>query len=119
MGIEDYPSGLWDRAGGLVDRLTLSVNSLQRSFHSTRAITRDIYERELDFYFSNGFIDNPSSFFVLPEKMPEYRVVEQSRFGTGRYQVICFESGYSLRNPLLFKSFTKYGKNKLVDIGFF
>lgn len=95
-----------DTIGGYVDMMFLSIPAIHFYFSgSGKKIDRSFYEKQLDFYFENGYVKEPRSFFQLPDKKPEYRISSEKKYRDGRYQVIEYPSDYHPRNPMLRESF--------------
>ncbi len=101
-----------DQAGSLVDELFLAPAKLTAPLWSGRAFDRVAYEKELDYYIENGYVDKPETFFTLPEKLPEFSVIEQNLYPGGTCEVIAYTSGYETRSPLLRQRFNAYAANR-------
>jgi len=101
-----------DFIGGCVDWMFLTPPRIAHPFQPTRNITRQAYEQQVDFYFENGYVEDPASFFTLNETSPDYRMVEDKPYRDGRYQVVAYDSGYSVKNPLIRGQFDSFEKNK-------
>jgi hypothetical protein len=101
-----------DFIGGCVDRVFLTPPRVARVFKKTREITLSDYERQVNFYVENGFTENPSGFFTLPEEAPEFRIIEEKPYKDGRFQVLAYESGYRVKNPLLEDRYQSFERNR-------
>lgn len=95
--------GILDRSrdilGGWVDEVFLIVPRLLKPFKPTRDIHPDTYARQIDFYFENGYIEKPETFFHFPARAPACTVLSEKPFQDGKKQIITFESSYHTRNP--------------------
>jgi hypothetical protein len=101
-----------DLAGGLVDRLFISIPKLINPFRPMRSIDRTIYEKELDFYIDGGYADRPGSFFTFPAQAPGHSIIERKPYHDGEYQLIRYESGYRAKNPLVRERYESYAANR-------
>ncbi len=61
-----------DRLGSVADDLFLALHKLIKSFKPAPAIDRKTYEKQIDFYFDRGFVENPRNFFHPPELLPDW-----------------------------------------------
>lgn len=100
-----------DRAGGFVDDLFLVLPRLLKKFKPARSIDRHTFEAEMDFYFKNGFVEKPDTFFVLPEEIPRYEIISESAYKDGRFHLVSFKSGYEVRNPYLKEEYNLHVEN--------
>jgi len=101
-----------DFIGSCVDNLFLGIPAILKPLKPKRSINRATYERQINYYIDNGFIDNPETFFTLPEEMPRYTIITQKPYCDGMYQVISYPSNYETKNPLIRDQFDSYTANK-------
>lgn len=99
-------------AGGWVDALFLSLPGLIKPFLPRPSFRREDFERELDFYFREGYADNPRSFFRRPEKIPHYTVSPMDSPSRIPCELISFESAYRTVNPLVRERFEGHSANR-------
>ena len=98
--------------GGMVDSVFLSIPRIFKPLLPKNAIDRQLFEKELDFYIDNGFVNNPASFFTFPEKIPAYTVPETGPYHGGNHELISFQSAYQTISPLVRKRFERFEQNK-------
>ncbi|MDA8404984.1 MAG: alpha/beta hydrolase family protein [Desulfobacteraceae bacterium] len=103
---------LLDRMGGVVDDGFLILPEILKPFKPGRTIDRETYSRQVDFYFDNGFVDRPETFFQLPETPPDYQIATEAPYLDGTRQEITFLSPYVPRNPLIADRFLSFPENK-------
>lgn len=101
-----------DFIGGCVDAVFLFPPRLMRPFKPVRKVSRNDYEKEVLFYFEEGYAKDPKRFFTLDDACPDYRVIEEKPYKDGRFQVIAYESGYPVKNPLIEDPFNGLTANK-------
>lgn len=101
-----------DFLGGCVDWLFLTPPRMARPFKPTRNVSRSDYEKQVDFYFEQGFVAEPSQFFSIDDACPDFRVVEETAYLDGRRQVIAFPSKYRVKNPLIHDQYDSFEANK-------
>ncbi len=101
-----------DFIGGVVDSFFLGVPRLLKPFKPKRKIDRAAYEKQLDFYMDNGYVDHPETFFTLSEHLSPYTICQETPYRDGRYQIISFPSGYETKNPLIRDRYDSYKENK-------
>jgi pimeloyl-ACP methyl ester carboxylesterase len=101
-----------DLIGSSVDELFLAVPRILKYIKPKRNIDKATYEKQVDYYIDNGFVDNPTTFFSFPEKMPAYKVISQKPYKDGISQIISYPSNYKTRNPLIRDQFDSYTSNK-------
>jgi hypothetical protein len=101
-----------DNTGSIVDSVFLAVPRFLKSFKPRRKIDRDTYSKQIDFYFENGYVDDPVSFFTFPSQTPPYTIVHERDFMGGKRQLISFPSGYIPRNPMIRESFQPFTANR-------
>lgn len=101
-----------DRAGGFVDDLFLTLPKMLKPFTPDRKTDRETYEREINFYFNQGFIQHPETFFALPDDSPAYGVAAEKPFLDGISQLITFRSGYEPRNAMVAERFRSFEQNR-------
>ncbi len=109
MKIEDYvPPQLLDNVGGAFDLALLTIlRSGERFFRKPIHFDRDLYRQQLEFYFDNGFVDDPVSFFSFPDNPPVCKIESERPFFDGKQTVMTYSSGYRVKNPLLEYFFKK------------
>lgn len=76
------------------------------------SISREEYEKQIDFYIDNGYADDPASFFSLPSTAPPFSIIEEKPYHDGRYQLIGYESGYMTKNPFIRESYHAHIANR-------
>jgi predicted alpha/beta hydrolase family esterase len=103
---------LMDAAGSLVDAMFLSAPKMAAPFMPVRKITRQEYERQVDFYIDSGFTDRPESFFTFPPATPSWSIIERKPYHDGEYQLLRYESGYEARNPLIRERYRSFAANR-------
>ena len=103
---------LKDTMGSLVDRAFLSIPRIAAPFRPARNITREEYERQVDFYIDGGYADRPETFFSFPDTAPAFSIMERTPYHDGEYQLIRYESGYTAKNPLLRDKYHSYTANR-------
>lgn len=101
-----------DFLGGCVDQVFLSGPRIARPFKPARNISRADYERQVDFYFENGYVDKPTSFFTISDDIPGHRIVEDKPYLDGRYQVVAYSSLHRVKNPLIEKKYLSFENNR-------
>ncbi|MBC2716996.1 MAG: alpha/beta hydrolase family protein [Desulfobacteraceae bacterium] len=108
--------GLLDKAingiGGLVDDAFLTLPKFLKPFKPQREIDRKTYEQQVDFYFDHHYVDQPETFFQLPETLPEYSIASETLFLGGVRREIIFPSQYAPRNSLITERFFSFPENK-------
>jgi len=102
---------LMDRLGGVADDGFLILPKMLKPFKHSRTIDGDAYSREVDFNFDCGFVDNPETFFQLPETPPDYRIATETPYLDGTLQKITFPSPYTPVNPLIGDRFLSIPEN--------
>jgi predicted alpha/beta hydrolase family esterase len=110
--MDNTKNSILDSIGGMVDEMFLFPGRILNRFKPTRAIERDTYEEQIDFYISQGYVDEPAKFFSLPADMPEYTVIEEQPYLQGKRQIISYPSGYETRNPHIRKYFDDFSANR-------
>ncbi|RJP90052.1 MAG: abhydrolase domain-containing 18 [Desulfobacteraceae bacterium] len=103
---------LIDRAGGVVDDGFLTLPKILKPFKPKRCVDRETYAAQVDFYFDQGFVDRPETFFQIPETPPDCRIVSETPYLDGIRQEIIFQSPYTPRNPLVADRFLSFSENK-------
>lgn len=106
------PDRLRDSLGSAVDRMFLAAPGILKPFRPVRAITREEFERQLDFYFDNGYVDDPRSFFSFPEKTPASSIIDRKPYHDGEYRLIRYVSGYQPKNPLIRERYLSFKANR-------
>ena len=99
-------------AGSLVDDAFLLPPRIAGPFKPRRRIDRAAYERQLDFYFDQGYVDNPAAFFDFPAAVPAWTVIARKPYHDGEYQLIRYESGYRTKNPLVRDKYQAFTANQ-------
>lgn len=103
---------IFNSLGGIIDNLFLAVPRMITPFKDGRDINRETYEKQISYYFDAGYIDNPASFFTLPEKVPAYKIIERKPYHDGEYQLISYNSGYTTKNPHIRDNYNSYEANR-------
>ena len=98
-----------DLLGSIVDELFLAPVRILRPIRPKRDIDRVSFERELNYYIDNGYVDKPETFFTLPERLPEYSIIRQAQ---PAYELITYTSGYKVLNPFIHERFHAYTANQ-------
>ncbi|MFP4477311.1 MAG: hypothetical protein ACLFOY_17240 [Desulfatibacillaceae bacterium] len=101
-----------DTAGGLVDRVFLSSLKAGRPFVTRIKKDPALYARQVEWLVSRGYVDDPRSFFRLPDAAPVHAVVRETRWRGGTRQVISWDSGYEPRNPRVAEEYLGYENNR-------
>jgi len=101
-----------DRLGGVADDMFLTIPKLIKPFKPVRPMDRRTYEQQVDVYFDQGFVENPTDFFELPEAVPDYEIAENRPYLDGTVSVYLFASGYTTQNPLINDKFLSYKENR-------
>jgi pimeloyl-ACP methyl ester carboxylesterase len=101
-----------DVIGSIVDEMFLLPGRLIAYFRARRKIDWQAYAREIAFYHDQGYVENPSTFFVPPAQTPDYIVETQVPYQNGFYQVISFPSLYEPRNPFVRQRYLSYSENR-------
>ena len=99
--------------GSFVDELFLVPGRIIAYFQAQRDVDWQEYAREIAFYDEQGYVDKPSTFFVMSEQTPEYRVEKQTNYHDGFYQEISFGSLFEPRNPFVRRRYESYAENKI------
>ena len=105
-------SALPELLGGAVDEAFLALPRVAGLFRKPRPVDRRTLEKELDYYFEQGFIENPRLFFTFPHTLPSHEILETKPFPSGMRQVIGFASPYAPRNPLVAGRFSSFPENR-------
>lgn len=98
--------------GSCVDQIFLSAPRIARPFKKSRDISREEYEKQVDFYFENGYTDNPSGFFDIRDDVPEYEIEEEHPYKDGRYQVISWPSLHEVKNHMIRDRYLSFAENR-------
>ncbi len=101
-----------DNIGGWVDALFLSLPKMITPFKPRRNIDADTYEKQIDFYFDQGFIDQPERFFQFSEAVPACKKINENIYEDGKVQVFQFSSQYVPRNPYIRNHYLSYKNNR-------
>ncbi|MBN1498457.1 MAG: hypothetical protein JXA07_16920 [Spirochaetes bacterium] len=101
-----------DLLGSSVDFGFLAVPAVINKLKPKRAISREEYERDIDFYIKKGFADDPASFFILPGNAPASLITDRKPYHDGEYQLISYESDYMAQNPFIRERYHSYAKNR-------
>jgi len=108
----DAGERILDMAGGVVDWLLLSVPRVAAPFRAKRKISREEYERQVDFYIDCGYADRPENFLTFPASTPASSIIERRPYHDGECQLVRYESGYVAKNPLLRERYGSYDANR-------
>lgn len=103
---------LLDSTGSFVDRIFLAAPRVISPFKPVRKISREEYEKQIDFYFKEGYVDDPASFFSFPAERPSYEVAERKPYREGEYQVISYQSAYTAKNPFIRDAYRSFANNR-------
>lgn len=102
-----------DGIGGVVDDAFLTLPKILKPFKPKRVIDQKTYARQVEYYFDHHFIDQPETFFSLPEILPKYSVTSEILYADGGFcQEIIFPSQYAPKNPLIADRFLSFPENK-------
>jgi pimeloyl-ACP methyl ester carboxylesterase len=101
-----------DFIGSVVDEMFLAPGRVIAYFQSRRKTDWQAYARETAFYHEQGYVNNPSTFFVLPPQAPDYVVETETPYQTGFYQVLSFPSLYEPANPFVRKRYLGNVENR-------
>lgn len=101
-----------DSLGSCVDFLFLAASRIFDPLKPKLNISREAYEKQIDYYIDNGYVDNPEPFFTFPAKAPAYEILERKPYHDGEYQLISYQSGYTTRNPFIRERYNSYSANK-------
>jgi pimeloyl-ACP methyl ester carboxylesterase len=101
-----------DNIGSMIDEVFLSVPRVLSLFKHQRAIKRDIYEEQVNFYLTNGYTDEPAGFFSLPLDTTAHTIIEEQPYFEGKMQIITYPSGYRTRNPQISNMFDNFIENR-------
>lgn len=110
--MENTTISFLDNIGSIIDEVFLSVPRVLNLFRHERAIKRDIYEEQINFYLTNGYVDEPAGFFSLPSDTPAYTVIEEQPYFEGKMQIVIYSSGYRTRNPHISNMFDDFTENR-------
>ncbi|MDI6796653.1 MAG: alpha/beta hydrolase [Desulfatibacillaceae bacterium] len=105
-----------DIAGGIVDEAFLALPRILKNFVPKRKISAQDFEQELDFYFEQGFVDRPSSFFLSPDKTPDWIIAEVSNTKHSQQRQIRFQSSYQVKNPKVAPRYESHIANRTACI---
>ena len=108
----DLPHNVMNTLGAAVDDVFLMLPKIFAPFRPRRAIDAETYERQLNFYFDQGFVDHPADFFQFPETLPSYKTTSETPYRDGKFQTLQFESTYTPRNPLIREQYLGYANNR-------
>lgn len=95
----------------MVDDGFLILPKIVKPFKPRRTIDRETYSAQVDFYFDQGFVDHPETFFQLPDTLPVRRIVAETPYFDGIRREIAFSSHYLPRNPLIAERFLSFPEN--------
>lgn len=98
--------------GGVADDAFLLLPKLIKPFAPRREIDRRTYERQVDFYFDQGYVEAPETFFQITGDLPEYAVASEADYFEGVCREIVFSSPYIPRNVLITDQFLSFTENK-------
>ncbi len=107
-----------DEIGGRVDEVFLFVPRSLKHLRPRRRVTRIAYERDLDFYLDNGFVDAPETFFTLPDKAPLPKTMTSRPYQDGSFKVLSWPSLYEPKNPHVRDRYLKYENNRTSNLCF-
>lgn len=98
--------------GSGVDSCFLLLPKMLTPFKPKRTIGADAYEKQINFYFDQGFVDRPETFFQFPGNLPAYAMTAEAPYLDGKYQEFRFASDYIPRNPLIRNRYLDYANNR-------
>jgi hypothetical protein len=101
---------LQNTLGGGVDNVFLALPRLINLARSVK-LDRATYEKKIDFYYDQGYVDNPSSFFTFPESKTSYDIIDSRPWREGRKELIAYPSAYMPRNPLVRDQYASWKRN--------
>ncbi len=101
-----------DRLGGVADDMFLTIPKLIKPFKPAQTMDRATYEKQVDFYFNQGFVENPADFFQLPGTVPDYETAKSQPFLDGTCTIYRFASRYTPQNPLIRDKFLSFKENR-------
>jgi hypothetical protein len=110
--MKKFTASALDRMGGVLDDAFLTLPKILNPFRPKRDINLEAYARQIEFYFDNGFVDAPESFFRFPDIAPGCQISNETAYHGGLHQVITFQSRYVPRNPEIAKRFEAFPENK-------
>ena len=90
-----------DRIGSIIDYGFLSIPFLLKPFKPKRQITKAQYQRQVEFYFDGGYVENPITLFQFPEDTPAYRILSKTAYGTGFMKLYSYQSQFLPLNPYI------------------
>lgn len=103
--------GIPEILGGMVDSLFLLAPRVIAACRPPRATAQYGFESTLDHLFEEGYVAHPERFFSFPAGVPAHRVVDESPYEDGAYELICFESDYAPRIPMLRETYLSHAAN--------
>lgn len=101
-----------DFTGGCVDSVFLLLPRVLKPFTKKRDLDRVTYQAQLDYYFDEGFVDDPRSFFTMPEETPNDYEISSRPFRDGFREIITWDSKYRARNPLVRFKYRSFAANR-------
>ncbi len=101
-----------DFAGGCVDSIFLFLPKILKPFAQKKDLDRVTYQTQINYYHEQGFVDDPRSFFSLPEKPPQGVEIEKKSYLDGFQETISWESDYAAKNPLIRFKYRSYAANR-------
>jgi pimeloyl-ACP methyl ester carboxylesterase len=113
---EKHSMKIKDIAGGIVDEAFLALPRILKNFVPKRKISASDFEQELDFYLEQGFVDRPSSFFLSPDKTPDWIVAQVSDTKHSQRRQIRFQSSYIVKNPKVAPRYESHIANRTACI---
>ncbi len=101
-----------DHVGSMVDYGLLSIPYIMKPFKKKPVIDGQEYEKQVNYYFENGYVDNPKTLFRLSDTAPEYRKVSEDPYHDGCCQTYTYDSAYEPVNPLIREFYHSFENNR-------
>jgi pimeloyl-ACP methyl ester carboxylesterase len=101
-----------DTMGSWVDTAFLSLPKMLTPFKPRRVIDAKSYEKQIDYYFDQGFVSDPETFFQFSDTIPDYEIVTERKYADGKSQLFQFKSEYIPRNPFIREQYLSHPKNQ-------
>jgi hypothetical protein len=110
--MERFTASILDRMGGVLDDAFLTLPKILSPLRQKQKIDLDEYAKQIDFYFDNGYVDRPETFFRFPNEPPPFQIFNETVYQGGLQQIITFQSRYTPRNPEMVERFDGFVENK-------
>ena len=105
-----------DWFGGFVDDLFMTIGGTLTPFQPKRAVTRDQFIAEIDFYFKRGYINRPETLFSLPDTVPDPQLISERPYADGIREIYAFPSRYTPLHPMVENRFNAFVDNRTAYI---